>query len=120
MNDSMSAGHCSEEQIIALLLNDADPEIRAHVDSCPTCTKALAEYREVRRRVELVREEEVPPLLEARIMRLARHGRRDDRGAGLPGVVHALLTNPLFMVVAVVAMLIVLYLLVGSELVNVP
>ncbi len=46
--------------------------------------------------------------------------RRTGRGAGLPGAVQAVLTNPLSMVVVVVAMLIVLYLLAGSEVVKVP
>ena len=107
--------HPTEEQLLELLLTGNMPEVKAHVDACPDCAKLLADFREVRRRIAESPEEEIPRHLEERIMHLARPGRERDAGAGIASGLVALISNPLVIAAAVIAVVVVLWFVVGIE-----
>jgi hypothetical protein len=119
MNDLPPTGHCTEEQILDLLLHNHSPGIRAHIDACPACSKLLDDYREVQRHLAGLPEEEIPGPLAERILRMTSHGRGGGESARKEGRL-GIITTPLLIAVAVLAVVALLYLLVGSAVMKMP
>lgn len=110
--------HCTEEQLMELALHSRAPELRRHVDACPQCAAALAEFSEVKRHIEQSEDEDVPSGLEARIMSISHGGHGHPQG--IAGVFHALISSPLLLAVVIMIMVIIAWLLVGSEILKAP
>jgi hypothetical protein len=100
--------HPSEEQLMELAVAGGPPETQEHCAACPSCAKAVDEFRRVKESLSLLEEKEIPPGIERRILNVTRHGHGE-------GILQAIFTNPFFIAIAVAIVVILLYLLVGSE-----
>jgi len=108
MNNRWIGEHPSEEQLVELAVSGGPPEIQEHTDTCAFCADIVKEFREVKERVALLGEKEVPQRVERHILNVVRHGHD-------AGFLQSLFSNPYFIALAVAIVVILLYFLVGSE-----
>ena len=113
MNNHWTGEHPSEEQLVELAVSGGPPEIQKHTDTCASCAEIVKEFRAVKERVALLREKEVPLRVERHILDVARHGHGTS-------FLQALFSNPYLIALAVAIVIILLYLLVGSEVFKTP
>jgi anti-sigma factor RsiW len=117
MNNCGNEHHPPEEQLMEYAMKEKTGEIERHLDGCPSCARMVKEFRQVKSLVSESEEEEVPVRTERRILRLSRHGRSSS--GPLPGL-PSLLSNPMFLALAVAIVLVLIYFLVGSEVFKGP
>ena len=108
MNNHWIGEHPSEEQLVELAISGGPPDIQEHADTCASCADIVREFREVKKKVALLGEKEVPQRVERRILNVTRHGH-------VAGFLQALFLNPYFIALAVAIVVVLLYFLVGSE-----
>jgi hypothetical protein len=116
MNIFFNGEHPSEEQLMELAVSDAAPGIKEHTDNCPLCTKTVKEFREVRKLVASLQDEEVPLQTEQRILNIMHHNHHEGIFSGL----QALFANPFLIALVIAIVVILLYFLVGSEVFKGP
>jgi len=121
MNNLPQEDHPAEEELMEFALRAlpaGKKEIEDHVSTCAACTRTVKEFREVGRQVVSLADEEVPERVEERVLKLTRHGPvhghqrpKELKVFGLG----SLFSNPVFMTLLILLLLLVLYFLVGSE-----
>ena len=116
MNKLPSGDHPTEEQLMEAALSGGTAELQEHVKACPSCARTVHEFREVKKQVASLEEEDVPVRLERRIFNVTRHGHSFGLLEGLQSVV----ANPFIIALAVAVVVIFLYFLVASEVFKVP
>jgi hypothetical protein len=122
MNNLPHQDHPAEEDLMEFALHALQAgkkEIEDHVRNCEACARTVKEFREVGEQVASLADEEVPQRVEQRVFKLTRHGPvhghqgPKDKGQGFG--VGSLFSNPVFITLLVLLLLLVLYFLVGSE-----
>jgi hypothetical protein len=113
MNNHWIGEHPSEEQLVELAVSGGQPEIQEHTDTCASCAGIVKEFREVKKRVALLGENEVPQRVERNILNVARHGH-------VVSFFQSLFLNPYIIALVVAIVVILLYFLVGSEVFKTP
>jgi len=116
MNQSPNGIHPTEEQLMELAISGGNAELREHVLGCPSCARTVDEFKEVKKQVASLEDEDVPVRLERRIFSMARR----DRPAGLWQGLQAVVANPFLIALAVAMVVIFLYFLVGTEVFKTP
>jgi len=118
--------HPDEEDLMAFALHEGKNDIGEHVRSCSVCAATVAEFREVEKKISSLAEEDVPERLEQSVLRVSRHRpvhghqKTADAASGRPFRFLSLLSNPVFISLLVMLLILVLYFLVGSEVFKVP
>jgi hypothetical protein len=119
MNNLPHQEHPAEEDLMEFALKPGSGEIENHVKSCEVCARTVKEFREVGQQVASLADEEIPARVEQRVFKLTRHGPvHGHRGPKEPGRgfgVASLFSNPVFITLIILLLLLVLYFLVGSE-----
>lgn len=122
MNNLPHQEHPAEEDLMEFALSALQAgkkEIEDHVRTCADCARTVKEFQEVGRQVASLADKEVPQRVEQRVLNLTRHGPVHghqgprDRGQGFG--VGSLFSNPVFLTLLILFLLLVLYFLVGSE-----
>lgn len=122
MNNLPHQDHPAEEDLMEFALRalpTGKKEIEDHVRACEACARTVKEFREVGRQVASLADEEVPERVEERVLKLSRHGpvhghqelKEQERVFGFG----SLFSNPVFITLLILLLLMVLYFLVGSE-----
>ena len=119
MNIFLNGEHPSEEQLMELAISDAAPGIKEHTDNCPSCTRTVKEFREVRKQVASLEDEDVPLQTEQRIMNIIHPGHHGHQSGFFSGL-QTLFANPFLIALFVAIVVIFLYFLVGSEVFKSP
>lgn len=122
MNNLSHQEHPAEEDLMEFALSALQPgnrEIENHVKSCEACARTVKEFREVGTQVVSLVDEEVPAHLEQRVLKLTRHvpvhGHQGPKDPGRGFGIASLFSNPVFITLLIMLLLLVLYFLVGSE-----
>jgi anti-sigma factor RsiW len=120
MNNLPHHEHPAEEALMAFALQgEGDAKLAEHIDSCATCAETVKEFREVGRKVASLADEEVPERVGQRVLRLTSHGPAHGHQApktrGNWSAIGSLFSNPVFMALLVLLLLLALYFLVGTE-----
>jgi hypothetical protein len=122
MNNLPHQEHPAEEDLMEFALSGlraGKKEIEDHVRTCAVCARTVKEFREVGQQVASLADEEVPQSVEQRVLKLTRHGPvhghlgPKDKGQGFG--VGSLFSNPVFITLLFLLLLLALYFLVGSE-----
>lgn len=119
MNIFLNGEHPSEEELMELAVSDAASGIKEHTHNCPSCTRTVREFREVRKQVASLEDEDVPLKTEQRIMNIMHHGHHVHSGGPFSSL-QTLFTNPFLIALFVAIVVIFLYFLVGSEVFKSP
>jgi anti-sigma factor RsiW len=103
--------HPSDEELTAFALGEGADAARDHLKTCTQCTAFVEDIRRARTELASVPDEEVPRSLEERIQaaRVPRHGRHG--GKATPTGLGARYRGTLFIGLAVMALMLIAFLL---------
>jgi hypothetical protein len=100
--------HLSEEQIMELAMGSMQNELQKHIDECEECLREVNEFREVKKVLQSIEDDDVPSALERQIFRSV-HTKNT-------ALLTKLFETPIIITITTLVIVILLYLIVGAML----